>query len=430
MPDSIDQQLAIVHRANAARVEDLEQRSQSIDGKLKELLGEAGDVANARSTPPAEGRDLAVVPTEKPSFASSDDRYSWTDSLSDATLQLSSRGIDAPRSVVELLSEEENKEIGACLDRPLYARIAWDKCDLLWAFGVGLVGAAIDLVLGTPKHLVQGAMENKDHWLGAWMERVHKTHPGGAPIDFQGRIDGQSFKGRFGYHRGLSSGHDLFRPLESIRQFKDGVFRGFYWKDGIKYPAASAVNENGIPYAPMGWAAAVVAWLSHMACDFFSSASLPIPGTSWLRELPSHDVRRFVQNSLYQGGIDLRHVTLQTIAPMAVEIGNRSYVAIRYRRSDAPEDALKQKTMELLALSHTLTVAINVGKIVIMKNPLMLNVPALLGLLRSVLGLVILEQRRNSFVYKASRNVAELREEQDKIEHVLNARIPTPLLVL
>ena len=429
VPDSIDQQLAIVHRSNAARVEDLEQRTQSIGGKLEELLDEADDVLNAGATPSVEGRALVVVPTEKPGFASSDRRYSWTDTLSDAALQLSSRGIDAPGSVVELLSEVENKEIVAYLDRPLYRRIAWDKWDLLWAFGVGLVGAAIDLLLGTPKHFVQGAMQNKDHWLGAWMERIHKTHPAGAPIDFQGQIDGQSFTGKFGFHRGLSSGHDLLRPVEGIAQFKDGVFRDFFWKDGIKHVVESPVNENGVSYAPIGWAAAVFAWLCHMACDVFSSTSLPIPGTSWLRELPSHDVRSFVQNSLYQKGINLRHVTLQTIAPLAVEIGNRSYVAIRYKGSDAPEDALKQKTRELLAVSHTLTVAINVGKIVILKNPLLLNVPALLALLRSVLGLVILEQKRNSFIHKASRNVTELRDSQDDIENMLDARIPAPLLV-
>ena len=196
-------------------------------------------------------------------------------------------------------------------------------------------------------------------------------HPGNSPIDFQGEIEGQSFAGKWGSHRGLSSAHDLLRPLEGIRQFKDGVFRGLHWKDGVKHIVESGVNQHGKAYEPMGWAAAVVVWLCHVACDFFSKSSLPIPGTSWLREWSSDETMRFLQNSVYRQGINLRHVTLQTIAPFAVEIGIRSYVAIRYRRSDAPEDALRQKTIELLALSHTLTVAINVGKIVIMKNPLM-----------------------------------------------------------
>ena len=261
------------------------------------------------------------------------------------------------------------------------------------------------------------------------MERIHSMHPAGAPIDFQGKIAGQSFRGKFGFHRGLSAGHDLLRPLEGIRQFKDGVFRGVFWKDGVKHVVESAVNENGAAYGSMGWAAAVLAWLCHIACDFFSSTSLPIPGTSWLRELPRHDVRSFIQNSVYQEGINLRHLTLQVIAPLAVEVGIRSYVAIRYRRIDAPEDAIEQKKRELLAVSHALTVAMNVGKVVVMKNPLLLNVPALLALLRNVLGLVILEQKRNSFVHKASRNVTELRKSQDDIEKMIDARIPTPVLL-
>ena len=421
--DPIDQQIAIVHRSNAARVEDLEQRTQSMTRKIDGLVDEAEDVLDAGPTSPEEAGAIQVVPTEEHGVSSSGQPLSWSDTLRDAVGQLSSRGIDAPRTIVELLSEDENKKIDAYLNRPLYMRLPWDKWDFLCAFGVGLAGAAIDLLLGTPGRFVQGAMEKG--WLRDSMERIHRMHPGNAPIDYQG----QSFAGKWGSHRGLSPGHDLFRPLEGIRQFEDGVFRGPYWKDGVKHIFESGVNQHGKEYEHMGWAAAVVAWLCHVACDFFSKSSLPIPGTSWLREWSNDETRRFLQNSVYQQGINLRHVTLQTIAPLAVEIGIRSYVAIRYRPSDAPKDALSQKTLELLALSHTLTVAINVGKIVIMKNPMMLNVPALLALLRSVLGFVILEQRRNSFVYKASRNAAELCGEQDRIEHVLNTRIPKPLLL-
>ena len=425
--DPINQQIAIVHRSNSARVDDLEQRAKSLTRKVDELVDEAGDVLDAGPTSSEEACETQVVPTEERCVPSPDQPLSWNDTLRDAMGQLSSRGIDAPKTIVELLSEDENKKINAYLNRPLYKPLPWDKWDLLCAFGVGLVGAAIDLLLGTPGRFVQGAMEKG--WLRDSMERIHGMHPGNSPIDFQGEIEGQSFAGKWGSHRGLSPGHDLLRPLEGIRQFKDGVFRGSFWRDGVKHIVDSGKNQHGKEYLPMGWADAVVAWLCHVACDFFSKSSLPIPGTSWLREWSNDETRSFLQNTVYQQGINLRHVTLQTIAPLAVEIGIRSYMAIRYRRSDAPKDALRQKTLELLSLGHTLTVAINVGKIVIMKNPMMLNVPALLALMRSVLGVVILEQRRNSFVYKASRNAAELCKEQDRIEQVLNARIPNPLLL-
>ena len=104
-----------------------------------------------------EARETQVVPPAH--WVSSGQPLSWNDTLRDAAGQLSLRGIDAPRSVVELLSEDENKKIDAYLNRPLYRRLPWDKWDFLCAFGVGIAGAAIDLLLGTPGRFVQGAME-------------------------------------------------------------------------------------------------------------------------------------------------------------------------------------------------------------------------------------------------------------------------------
>ena len=240
---------------------------------------------------------------------------------------------------------------------------------------------------------------------------------------------GEHFGGR--YHRGRTSGHDLLRPLEAIRQFKDGEFRGTYWgHGGIRHVVERSANQHGNSYSPMGWGAAVLAWMVHVTCDYFSEASLPIPGTSLIHENSSeHHIRAFVQNDLYGKGINLRHVTLQALAPLAVEVGIRTYTYLRHRKSDAPKDAIRQKQRELLVLAHTLMTAVNLGKIVITHNPLMLNVPALLALVRAVMGLIVLEEGRNSFIAKVSRNVAELRDSQDEIEQMLVERFPIPVLL-
>jgi hypothetical protein len=326
-------------------------------------------------------------------------------------------------STVQLLSPKELEEVNRHLARPMYQRVPWDRWDWLVAFGAGLTGGLIDVFLGTPGHFAQAAMADKDHLMGSWMEGIHGQHGGAAPIDYQG----PHFGG--GSHRGLTSGHDLFRPLEGIGQFKDGTFRGWYFHDGIRVMVESTVNQNGVPYEPMSWGSAALAWMVHNACDFFSSASLPIPGTSWLYESESHDVRRFVQEDLYKQGINLRHVALQTLAPLAVKVAVGSYFFLRYRNLDAPAAAKAQKRAELGALAHGVSLGINLGKIAVMKNPLLLNVPQLIATMRSLFGLIVLEHSRNSFIRKFKRNAGELAAAQDELEMLLKDRLPGKIVL-
>lgn len=419
----VDRELASVHRSNRARLDDIEAGVDELRADTAALIHEVDSLVDPDLLDEVRQSDLHLVrETEEAAFDVGEER-SWSDVVATADAQLAARGLESPGSVVALLSDTENAAISAHLARPMYERIPWDRWDLLVAFGAGLAGAAADILLGTPGKFVQQAMADKKHWLGSWMESIHDKAPGGAAIDYQG----PHFGG--GHHRGLTTGHDLLRPLEGISQFKDGVFRGFYYKDGVKHVVETATNQYGNPYSPMGWGAAAVAWLVHNACDFFSSQSLPIPGTSWLYELPDRDVRVFVQKDLYQNGINLRHVTLQALAPLVVEVAIRSYAALRYRHTDAPEDAVRQKRAELLTLGHTLTAAVNIGKIVVLNDPTMLNVPALLALLKNVMGLVLLEQGRTSFVARIARNAGELRDTQADIEILLERRISAPILV-
>lgn len=413
----IDAELATIHKANEARLADLSREIADLKCGTVELLAEL----DAWLAPGAieHGHGTALHPVK----ANVACRPSWAETVVRAKAELAARALREPTGSIELLSAEENVEITQHLSRPLYERIPWDRWDYLVAFGVGLAGAVVDVLLGTPGRFVQQAMADKNHWLGKWMESIHARAPGGAPIDYQG----PDFGGP--YHRGLTTGHDILRPLEGIRQFKDGVFRGFYYTDGVKHVVETAVNQYGNAYSSMSWGAAVLAWMVHNACDYFSSNSLPIPGTSWLYEMSDRDVRVFVQKELYQRRINLRHVNLQTLAPLIVEVGISAYSALRQRNTDAPKEALEQKRSELLVLGHTLTTAVNIGKILLLNDPTMLNVPALLALLRRILGLVIMEQKRNSFVARIARNSRELLRSQEDIEHMLEAQITSPILL-
>ena len=421
----VDKALATVQRSNQARLEDLKSGIETLNDETKALIAEVDAVLDPEilnNTPVDQ-----LPPVQDDSVSSSEEALSWDDVVETAEADLIQRGIDVPQSIVQLLSDEENKQISDYLNRPIYERIPWDRWDLFVAFGAGIAGAAVDILLGTPGRFVQNAMADKEHWLGEWMESIHEKHPKHAPIDYMGK----DFMGKekFGYHRGLTTGHDLLNPLEGIKQFKDGEFRGFYWQDGMKFTVEETQNQYGTEYSGMSWQGAVLAWGVHNICDFFSSTSLPIPGTSYLYGLPNRDIRIFVQKHLYQKGINLRHVTLQTLTPLVVEVVIRSYMAIRYKNVDAPKDALRQKRTELLALGHTITTAVNIGKIAILKDPTMLNIPALLLCLKNVLGMVVLEQKRNSFAAKITRNVAELRANQDEIESMLESRFVKPVLL-
>lgn len=418
-PPRISAEIATVHRANQARIEGAEDRIQALRAETRALIAETEALLDQEVLETAKlNQTFEVTPA-----ASTASPRGWAQLLENAEELLEAEGIAPPHCVGSLLSQEENAAITAHLQRPTYERLIWDKWDLLVAFGAGLAGAATDVLLATPGKFVEQSMAERKSWLGSWLESVHQKAPSGAVIDYQGPHFGGP------HHRGLTTGHDLLRPLEGIRQFMDGVFRGSYYQEGVRHVVETAVNQYGKPYAPMGWEAAAIAWVVHNVCDFFSSKSLPIPGTSWISELPSRKLRVFVQRDLYQNGIHLRHLTLQTLAPLVVEVGVRAYIALRYRKATASEEAIRQKRTELLTLGHTLTVAINTGKLVVLKDPTMLNLPALIALLKNFAGLVLLEQGRHSLVARIARNADDLTAIQSELEGLLHRRVQKPILL-
>ena len=266
-------------------------------------------------------------------------------------------------------------------------------------------------------------MNDKETWLAQTMEKIHGWHSGGAPADYQGPHFGGPG------HRGLSPAHDILRMLSGIKQFHDGVFRGYYWVNGVKVVVETATNQFGTPYDPMGWGHAVCAWMVHIFCDFFSSHSLPLPGTSFFQGIDSHAVRQFVQRDLYQHGITLRHLALQTIPPLLIEMAIRVYIWLRYRNSGLDVEAVEQKKYELLTVGHSICTSFNVGKVILLNDPSMLNMPEMMAFVRSIFKLALKEQFRTSSFQKAKRNLAELQREAKALEDQVGLDMVDPLTI-
>jgi hypothetical protein len=436
--DDIDREISVVHRANEQRLNDIEEKIDADREKTEDILADADALLESDELPPDESRSPDKTPfgnqsgSDEARLIKSDSDSplrpllvvdSWDDIVSESE-DILAETVEAPPDLTaaDLLSSREIREIDEYLNRPMYQRLGWDRWDYFLSFGLGLLGGVLDIVVGTPGHLLQEKLATKNSWIGGKMEEVHGLHGDGAPIDYTG----ENFGGQ--HHRGLSPGHDLMRFAEGIRQFKDGEFRGVFFEDGEKIPFSTATNEYGNSYASLSIGQAVWRYSVHMFCDFFSSTSLPIPGTSILRESSSREIRVLAERELYQQGFNLRHVALQTIPPLVIEVAMRCYCTLRYRNEDSLEkEAVSQKVHELATTAHSISLGFNVGKIIVTGNPLMLNAPQAIATSARAFCLALSEYNRNSFTRKIQRNVRELSQETQKLERAWEKYEAEPL---
>jgi hypothetical protein len=187
----------------------------------------------------------------------------------------------------------------------------------------------------------------------------------GLPIDYTG----SGFGGPA--HRVRSAGHDLGRPLAALAQIREGVFRGVRWTDGQKVPVWIGQNPFGRPYNPVAsYGEAMILWAKHLAADFVTPMSLPLPGWTWLYELPVREVRKFAHDA-YSGvelgaGMNLRSgLVTPALSVMAVEAIVTAHVhADAYRRTGswALSPALGAKRTEMLLAAQGVVGAVSLGK--------------------------------------------------------------------
>ena len=240
------------------------------------------------------------------------------------------------------------------------ARIPWTNRDLAMVGVAGLVGAtavwfdsAIDQQITDG---FKGLSESK---------RVRRWEAAGKrlPIDFMGT----GFGGRA--HRVKSSGHDLFRLFITLQQVIDGQFEGARWEFGQRI----SVRKSGQFADVDGVADAAMRIMQHLAADFLTPMSLPVPGMSWLYNSHDEAVKDFALHA-YSGlrpghGWNLRNATIiPGLTAILTEVIIRTHTATEIYRSDSASDQtsprLERKRTELLLAAHSLVGAISTGKAV------------------------------------------------------------------
>lgn len=242
-------------------------------------------------------------------------------------------------------------------------RIRWGTDDIVavgLAGAVGLVATWFDGALDSAVRAGLGKLKGTD-LLKAW-ERDAKN----LPIDYTG----PSFGGPG--HRLRSAGHDLARPVEALRQIRDGVFRGTRIVDGVH----EAVEIGGYT-AAAGLQEALVVWAKHLAADVVTPMSLPLPGFSLLYELGDRDTRKFAHN-VYEGGLaggrahknsalNIRSGLMTPgLAVLSTEAIVRTHVHGRaWNRTGSPALTVAEQSLrsELLLAGHAIVGAASLGKV-------------------------------------------------------------------
>ncbi len=328
---------------------------------------------------------------------------------------LTEKGFDLSQiNVDDFLASEEINKIHSALNKPLVERLKWDRWDYIFAFAVSFLGVTIDTLVGNPKNGISKMCSDKDSYIGEWFEKIHSKHSSGSPMDYQG------FKMGGGGHRLRSIGHDLLGFPYGVWQIMNGTFTGGYFEDGKFIEIISKVNQNGNPYESKEILDALFTYIGHIFCDFFSSASIPVPGFGYLAQMPSRDIRKFAAD-MYNGGYNLRHFAIQGFSVLFVEIMVRTYAYFRIKSIEGIDKAQYiQKRRELLLLSHAIVAGFNVGKVAITGDILSINIPQILAVGFHFVPFVMFHSRNNNETQKLIRNIGMLEQKQTKLESIIS----------
>ena len=347
---------------------------------------------------------------------------SYDELYKEAELNLRKRGLDVENIDFEsLLSDEEINEIIKELNAPLTEREKWTKSDFIAVFIAALIGCIADLVLGDRNNKLTG----QNSKFSKWLNEFHKHEPG-APIDYQG----PHFGG--GHHRNRSRGHDLLRFIEAILMFKNGEFRGVYYKDGVAHYVKTNLNQFGNAYQKLGTIDAIVRYVKHMLADFCSTYSLPFPGSSFLAECGNRDLRKF-SAVMYENGFNLKNIMTQAFSTVAIELilrvynsinavkaMNNSEIAEDYSNFDKAKEFInpsnKEKLYELLLTAHAITTGFNIGKIIIKKAPWEINVTEIFAVIKYARKVIKANKKRHNKTAILFRNSQHIHEEWDRLE--------------
>lgn len=288
---------------------------------------------------------------------------------------------DYSEKINEQLIEQELFELCREIDSIDIRSIPFDKWDIIIVFSLAILEVSADFLLGDPKKGPSKEMSDKNSGLGKYFNSIHEDldHTNN-PLDFQGKISFEesakiSFGG--GDHRARTFGHDLFMFPFAIYQLCKGEFIDGGYRDKVFQIVTSTLNAKGNPYVGLPFDQAIVSYVIHMVADFFSTKSLPIPGFGILAHLPDRDIRKMAAD-MYSDGFNLRHMIVQSFTLLPAEILTRCYVHIRFWNSIYTNENKSAKIDKMLLMTHSIATAVNIGKVIITKNPSSINLPMIL----------------------------------------------------
>lgn len=336
------------------------------------------------------------------------------DSSFKSELAFSLNGMSADEYIAQVVDEMNKIDLSS---------IPIDKWDLIVVFMLAVLEVAGDFYIGDPSF--KNSLANKNGPFCKWLKQFHDAPKATDPEWIRNQpewikkvrkflshsdqaIDSQAFSGSKGEHRAKSFSHDLpaayflyrrkaangkeltaidkaynaslilhdvFVFALSVWSISTGKYIDFEWgKDGSFIPIKDG-NWNGEKiYGECNLLVAIIRYIKHMVADVCSSTSLPIPGFSILMHIPDRDIEAFALK-LYRNGMNLRTMALQGIPVGMTELLMSLYVWLREKGTveSYTEEAWQHKKEKLLLISHGITTAVNVGKVVIAKAPWRLN---------------------------------------------------------
>lgn len=254
-------------------------------------------------------------------------------------------------------------------------KLTFDRWDFIAIFSVGMLEVAADFILGDPRKGLSKNLSDKNHVLGKNIQKIHEElEHSGHPIDYQG----PKFGG--GSHRARTFGHDLLLFPIAILMLSQGVFIDGYYEGGSFKWIITQFNQYGNKYPKMSLDKAIISYLMHMFADFCSSMSLPVPGFGLLAHMPNRELRQLVDR-MYNDGFNMRHMAVQGLPVLSTEILMRIYFYFRYKDSGEPKEASKHKLRQMLLMSHSVALLVNIGKVIITKNITSINLPMIMRVL-------------------------------------------------
>lgn len=348
---------------------------------------------------------------------------SYDELFEKAKLNLEERGLDVDSmDYHSLVSQSQLDEIAKELDKPLQRREKWIKGDFIVVFIAASIGSLADIILSNRNNQFTG----NDSTFSDWLNQFHQ-HDSGGPIDYQG----EGFGG--GFHRELSRGHDILRFIEGIMMFKNGEFIGIRHQNGEAIKVISKINQYGTQYEQLSTIEAIAKYAQHMFADLFSTCSLPFPGSSFLAESDSRQLRVFAAD-MYRNGFNCKSIIIQSLSTIIIEVIIRIYFSIesvkKYRREiEINEDYSNFETVkcflkpvnieklnEMLLVAHAIVTSINIGKVIIKKSPWEINITEIFSVVRYGVKVLNSSLERHSEYAKLIRNSDEIHEKWRELD--------------